>query len=215
RAAPVLRHPLLPSVTLRQDGSLTPQGAAVVAVLQNPALRAARSRRGVAAAQVLQAGILPNPQLSASMDFPVAGETDGTVNAFGLGATWDVTSLIGREQTRQAAQHNAEVVDLEIAWQEWQVAMGANLHATPVLWLPLQGEQLRRQVEEAAGAEASAAASLRAGLVNVIESEATGALTQKRRAALLATEAGLATESAQLRQALGVPQDARVSIAAE
>src|SRR5262249_54489748 len=83
RAAAELRHPLLPPVTIGQDGSLTPQGAAVVAVLQNPALRAARSRRGVAAAQVLQAGILPNPQLSASMDFPVAGETDGTVNAFG------------------------------------------------------------------------------------------------------------------------------------
>jgi outer membrane protein TolC len=215
RAAAELRHPLLPPVIISPDGVLTPQAAAVVAVLQNPSLRAARARRGVAAAQVLQAGILPNPQLSGSMDFPVAGQTDGTVNAFGLGATWDVTSLIGREQTRLAAAHEAKAVDLEIAWQEWQVAMGAKLRATRVLWLCLQREQLVRQVELAGQAETNAAASLQAGLATVIESEATSALAQKRRTALLSTEASLVTESALLRQALGLPQQASVSVAAE
>jgi hypothetical protein len=137
-AAASLHHPRLPPVTIPEDGSLTPQAAAVVAVLQSPTLRAARARRGVAAAQLVQAGILPNPQLSGSMDFPIAGATDGTVNAFGIGATWDVTSLIGREAAMSAARHGAEAVDLEIAWQEWQTALAAKLHATRVLWLSQQ-----------------------------------------------------------------------------
>jgi outer membrane protein TolC len=215
RAASGLRHPLLPPVTIGEDGALTPQGAAVVAVLQNPSLRAARSRRGVAAAQLLQAGILPNPQVAASMDFPVFGSTDGTVNAFGLGATWDVTSLIGREQARLAASHGAEAIDLEIAWQEWQVAMGAKLHATRVLWLSLQRDELARQVENATLAESNAAASLQAGLTTVIEGEAAGALVQKRRAALLSMAATLVSESGLLRQALGLPQQAKVKVVAE
>ncbi len=215
KAASELKHPLLAPVTIGQDGTLTPQGAAVVAVLQNPSLRAARSRRGVGEAQLLQAGILPNPQLSASMDVPVAGSTDGTVNAFGLGATWDVTSLIGRDEARQAAAHEVEAINLEIAWQEWQAAMGAKLHATRVLWLSLQRDELARQVAESAQGEEDAAADLKAGLTTVIESEAAGVLVQKRRAALLATEATLVSESGQLRQAIGLSQHAVVRIAAD
>jgi outer membrane protein TolC len=202
-------------VEIGADGSLTPRGAAVVAVLQNPALRAARSKRGVAAAQLLQAGILPNPQLSAGMDFPIAGSTDGAVNAFSLGATWDITALISREQEQSAASHEAEAVDLEIAWQEWQAAMGAKLHAVRVLWLSVQRDELAAQVARAERAGSEAEANARAGLVTVIESEAAAALVQKRRAALLAVGASLVTESAALREALGLPPGARVRIVSD
>jgi outer membrane protein TolC len=215
QAAASLSHPALRPVSIPPDGSLTPDAAAVVAVLQNPSIRAARSRRGVAEAQLLQAGILPNPQLAAGMDFPVAGATEGTVNAFSLGATWDVTSLISREQNRLAAQHEGEAIDLEIAWQEWQAAMGAKLHATRVIWLSLQHDELARQVEEAEHAEKGATDNVQEGLVTVIESEAAAALVQKRRAALLATEASLVSEFGFLREAIGVPADASLRIVAE
>jgi outer membrane protein TolC len=215
QAAAALKHPLLSPITIGRDGTLTPQGAGVVAVIQNPGLRAARSRRGVAAAQLLQAGILPNPQLSASIDFPIAGATEGAVDAFGLGATWDVTSLITKEQERLAALHEAEAVDLEIAWQEWQAAMGAKLHATRVLWLSIQRDELGRQVAQTEKVATAAADNARAGLVTVIESEAAAALLQNRRASLLAVEASLVSESFQLRQAMGLPPDAALSIVDE
>jgi outer membrane protein TolC len=211
-AAASLHHPRLPPVTIPEDGSLTPQAAAVVAVLQSPTLRAARARRGVAAAQLVQAGILPNPQLSGSMDFPIAGATDGTVNAFGIGATWDVTSLIGREAAMSAARHGAEAVDLEIAWQEWQTALAAKLHATRVLWLSQQREELARQAEEATSIAREAETSAEEGLVTVVERDAAGALAQRRRVALYAAEAALRSESSLLRQSLGLPSGTRVVV---
>src|SRR5579872_6917778 len=62
--AKALRHPLLPAVELDTTKGLSPDEAAVLAVLINPTLRAARTQRQASAAQLLQAGILPNPELS-------------------------------------------------------------------------------------------------------------------------------------------------------
>ena len=50
------------SVDLRRG--IGPDDAAAIALYSNPALRAIRDRRGLAAAQVIQAGILPNPVVS-------------------------------------------------------------------------------------------------------------------------------------------------------
>ena len=65
------------------DDGLSPDEAAVVAVLLNPALRAARAERGLAAAQLLRAGLLPNPELSGNLEFPIA--TEGEVVGYGVG----------------------------------------------------------------------------------------------------------------------------------
>ncbi|NOZ70503.1 MAG: TolC family protein [Chloroflexi bacterium] len=111
-----------------RDG-LSPEEAAILAVIVNPALRAVRDRRGIASAQLLQAGILPNPQLSYDLGIPVGGNTQGRVNSFGLGLGWDITSLISRGARLDAAKAHAAAVDLNVAWQEWQVAEAARLHA--------------------------------------------------------------------------------------
>ena len=95
------------------------------------------------------------------------------------------------------------------------MAMGANLHATRVLWLSLQRDELARQVEASRQAESYAAANVQAGLATVIERESAGALVQKRRAALLSTEASIVSESGLLRQALGLPQEAKIRIVAD
>jgi outer membrane protein TolC len=207
QAAASPKHPALPPVTMPADGSLSPESAAIVAVLQSPALRAVRDRRGVAQAQVLQAGILPNPQLAASVDFPAFGSTQGTVPGYSVGGTWDITALITRSAGRSAAEHEAAAVDLEIAWQEWQAAMGAKLHATRVLALSAQRDELQRQVTEAEGIAQRAEEDARAGLVTTVDRDAGAALLQKRRSALLAGEATLRSEMMQLREAVGVPSD--------
>src|ERR1700731_4161455 len=43
---------------------LGPDEAGVIAAYLNPALRSTRDRRGLAVAQLIQAGVLPNPQVS-------------------------------------------------------------------------------------------------------------------------------------------------------
>src|SRR5450432_1748033 len=56
---------------------------ATVAVLNNPDLKAARRKSGVAEAQAFAAGILPNPILTANLDPPVGGGS--IVTGYGLG----------------------------------------------------------------------------------------------------------------------------------
>src|SRR5690349_21054222 len=52
---------------------ISPDEAAILAVIVNPDLRAERDRKKLAEAQVLQAGLLPNPQLTGGIDWPFAG----------------------------------------------------------------------------------------------------------------------------------------------
>lgn len=94
--AEALKDPMLPPVTVDLTDGLSPDEAAVIAVLANPSLRAVRDARGLADAQLLQAGLLPNPQLSLTLDKPTGGATGGTYNAYGLGASWAVTALVAR-----------------------------------------------------------------------------------------------------------------------
>src|SRR6266700_2885105 len=66
-----LKHKLseLAHSGVRIDQPLSVYDVAVLAVENNPDLLAARLQRGVARAQVLEAGLLPNPSISASYMF--------------------------------------------------------------------------------------------------------------------------------------------------
>lgn len=120
-----LKHPLLRPISFDERDGLSPDEAAVLAVLANRSLRAVRDRRGMASAQLLQAGLLPNPQLSYSLDVPTGGSTAGTINAYGLGLSWDASQLITRSARVRSAASQQAAVDLDVAWQEWQVAQAA------------------------------------------------------------------------------------------
>ena len=137
---------LEPVVFDERDG-LSLDEAAILAVLANPELRVARDRRGVASAQVLQAGILPNPKLSAGFEVPTGGNTDGRVNGYGLGLDWEVTALLARSAKRDAAQAQAGSIDLEIAWQEWQVAEAARLHCGNLMLTQKRAKLAQQSVE--------------------------------------------------------------------
>lgn len=125
--ADAIKHPILRPVSFNPQDGLSPDEAAILAVLVNPSLRTIRDGRGIAEAQLLQAGLLPNPQLSASLAVPVGGDTAGTVNAFGVGLSWDVTSLLRRSAKLSGAEARRAAVDLDIAWREWQVAQAAKM----------------------------------------------------------------------------------------
>lgn len=141
-AASALKHPSLRSIDLDLRAGLSPEGAAVLAVIANPDLRAVRDRRSIAAAQVLQAGLLPNPQFAASLDQPVGGPDHFL--GYSAGLSWDFTSLIGRTQRQAAAAADAASVSLDIAWQEWQIAQAAKRAAYDVLAMTSLLDQLRQ-----------------------------------------------------------------------
>src|SRR5580700_643421 len=70
-----LKHKLseLAHSGVRIDQPLSVYDVAVLAVENNPDLLAARAQRGVARAQVLEAGLLPNPSITSSYMFLLSG----------------------------------------------------------------------------------------------------------------------------------------------
>ncbi len=202
-----IKHPILQRIEFDEKDGLSPDEAAVMAVLVNPTLRAIRDERGIAKAQLLQAAILPNPQLSYSLDVPTGGSTQGTVNGFGLGLGWDIRSLITRHAEIDAARAQAASVDLDIAWQEWQVAEAAKLHVCRSILLQ---QQLAIAGSEQEGLSESLDAlrkAVDAGYVTVIDLSATHAAQQNAHASLLAIQQQAEQERLALNEALGLPPE--------
>jgi len=134
-----LKHPVLKPLEINLQDGLSPDEAAIIAVLANPALRAVRDKKGLAIAQLFLAGVLPNPTLAYSLNIPTGGNTQGTVNAYGFTLEWDIIkSLITRGAEIDAARAHAASVDLDIAWQEWQVAQKAKLDVYHLFFLEKQ-----------------------------------------------------------------------------
>ena len=137
-AAQEISHPILKPLDFDDRNGLSPDEAAVLAVLANPGLRAVRDQRAIAAGQVLQAGILPNPRLTYFVSIPTGVFPVETVTKFGGNLMWDLQTLINRGARVEAAETRAQAVDLDVAWQEWQVAQAAKLAAYRLLTLRYQ-----------------------------------------------------------------------------
>ncbi|MCC8391536.1 TolC family protein [Paraburkholderia sp. MMS20-SJTR3] len=95
---------------------------AMLAVANNPELKLARDDLGIARAQAYSAGLLPDPQLSVSSDYPGAA---GTTRAFNYGLSIDVMAIVLRSANRQSADATVAKTDLGLLWQEWQVVAQA------------------------------------------------------------------------------------------
>lgn len=115
-----LAVPALAPVSFDPHDGLDMTETVVLAVLNNPDLKAARLQSGVARAQLLQAGLLPDPQLSASFDHPTSGAN--VTDAYTLGLAEDLRALITRGTAVAGARARTRQVDLQVLWQEWQVA---------------------------------------------------------------------------------------------
>lgn len=117
-------------------GPLDPDDVAMIAVANNPDLRATRTRIGVAKAQVFAAGILPNPQFSFDYGFLIGGP--GTTDSIMAGLAQDVVPLLTLSTRKAAAQASEASVRLDVAWQEWQVVSRARLLAIDAISLAEQ-----------------------------------------------------------------------------
>ena len=124
--APIFAPAALPVAFETTRKGLDAVQVATLAVANNPALRAARTKRGVASAQVFAAGLLPDPQLSLSGDTP-SNNDPALVDAYGVSLNYDVQALITHGAKRAQAQAGAAQVDLDLLWQEWQVLQQAQL----------------------------------------------------------------------------------------
>ncbi len=183
-----IHHPILKPVALDLAAPLGPDQVALVAVVFNPGLKALRKGTPSPRRRSCRPASCPTPSLSLSLDHPVGGSDAGSVNALGAGLTWEVTALIGRDARIAAAEEAAEEVAIDVAWQEWQVAMAARLAATRLVALEAQVGQSERILAALRAANDRIAAATARGLLldsDRIQAEAAvhdadGALSQLR-----------------------------------
>lgn len=147
-----LRVAPLKSIAIDPKGGFTPLQLAVLAVLNNPDLRAKRAALGVSAAQVFAAGLLPDPQITAGVDQPIAGPDTHT--AFSISPSIDIAGIIAAATNRRAARYTAKQADLDVLWAEWTTAQHARELAVTVLTNERRAAFLRELIA-AAGARAT------------------------------------------------------------
>lgn len=134
-SAETFQHPIVKPMSIDLARGLSPEQAAVLAVILNPSLRAERDRRAQSASQLLQAGILPNPTLTAGLELPHDNPPSDSFTGYNLGLDWDVSALITHDAKVRAARAANASVDLDVAWKEWQVAQAAKTAAYDVVAL--------------------------------------------------------------------------------
>jgi outer membrane protein TolC len=95
---------------------LTQTNIVTLAVLDNPRLKAERLQAGIARAQLLEAGLLPDPRLSGGL------AKSSFLTGYNALLSEDIQALITRGAAEGAARAHLRQVNLDILWQEWQVA---------------------------------------------------------------------------------------------
>jgi cobalt-zinc-cadmium efflux system outer membrane protein len=210
--AATLEHAILEPIQLDIQDGLSPDEAAVLAVLLNPSLRTARDERMLGDAQLLQAGLLPDPELAFDFETPTGGDTSGTVNAFGLGLTWNAASLIHRSAEVRKGRAHCSAIAMDVAWQEWQAAQSAKaavLRLVSVNEQVVLQEQIRRHLDENVTAIRNAVAG---GTQTAKGLSAAQAAARKASTTLLDLQREAAHQELQLNRSLGLPSDRKVRL---
>ncbi len=185
---------------------------AILAVLQNPDLRAYRTRSGVAQAEVFSAGLLPDPTFTLAGALPISGPPplsdaiDGTIG-------YALRSLLTHGDLVHAARSNLQAVDLDVVWQEWQVAQQARLYFVEDWYDHRERAVLGRYRALYASAYRRASQALQQGntTLDVAGTDLTGLLDANTRFDTL--EQAMNTADHQLDAELGLAPGVRVPLA--
>jgi outer membrane protein TolC len=99
---------------------------AAIALLNNRDLNIKRAQLHVNEAQLVSAKLFADPQLSANFDQPTSN-APGIVNAWGIGLSYDVMSLITHNSQVKSVKYQVQQAKLDMEWQEWQVVQQARI----------------------------------------------------------------------------------------
>lgn len=146
-AAARIERPYLKPVAIDLAEPLDGNAVATLAVLNNPDLKAERTKAGVAEAQVFAARLLPDPTLNIGASKVLSGP-DPLADLVGALAL-DLAALRTRGVRIAQARAAADQVRLDLAWSEWQTAGAARLQAVRIVALT-QALALARASRESA-----------------------------------------------------------------
>jgi cobalt-zinc-cadmium efflux system outer membrane protein len=189
---------------------------AMLAVANNPDLRTQRDGLGIARAQAFAAGLLPDPQLNFGEDLPHGdGGESGVTRAYNLGIAEDVSSILLRSSRKHAANAQAEQVNLDLLWAEWQTIAQARLLFGQVQSLRAQQVELDAEQLALAPVDLAVQAAIRAG--NLGYDGASAGLNAMADARKQASDNAVALHQAEsdLRQLLGLAPAAPLDLVGE
>jgi outer membrane protein TolC len=193
-------------------GGIGPDEAASIALFSNPALRSIRDRRGLASAQLIQAGILPNPIVSYERDYVTGGNTRGTRTGYTLNAGWEFSALIPFLPKQTAARKNFGSVHLDVAWQEWGIAVNARTAVYRVLALNGQVARARDPTDGLQQSTDAMRKAVEAHEKTVLELAAVESASQDSRATMLALDQEFDKQRLGLNKILGVDPETKVAV---
>ncbi len=207
-----IRHPVLKPVSFNIHDGLSLDEAAILAVIANPDLCTERDRLSLATAQLLQAGLLPNPQLSYAVDIPKGGITEGAKTAYRLGTDWVVTALLGRQIKKDVAELNREQINLSVAWKELQTAHATRMAMIHVIAVREQ-IKLQKEMEKIIDSSFSdAEKAVEKGLMT--ESNLAGIRAEQNtvQSAILAMEKEYKKQLIYLKKLMGLPAGYKITV---
>ncbi len=214
-AAGRVAHPLVGTTRVTFDDGLSPDEAAIVAIVANPELRVLRHELGFARAQLIEAWTLPNPEAMAEFAFPVGAGTEDRVAEFSIGAEWEITSLVPLWANIAAARRHDAAVALQIAWQEWLVAQKARQQAYRVAAVRDQIAAVRAVEHGLQDALVSMKEAVAAGSRTDIDLATAEATWLRAYTARLDVEQELEAASLAFNHMLGAPTSSAVTVASE
>jgi outer membrane protein TolC len=212
RDAATIDRPYLKPANIDLAAPLDDNAIAVIAVLNNPDLKATRTKAGVADAQVFSARLLPDPTFSLGLGGILSGPDPFSEIASGLGL--DLNALRTGKVRRQAAEAQAKQVRLDLAWAEWQTAGQARLQAVRIRRLQAAIELLK--IDDAAAQSllgrnlrAAARGDVASTSVEAVRSDAVATADKLRTA-----EHDLDAARLELVKLLGLPPETQLRLAA-
>ena len=212
------RPDLLDHLPIQAGGPLDIDQVATIAVINNPDLKSARFKAGVADAQAFEAGILPNPEFAGELIFPTnqkpppGGEGSQPGPGFSFGLTYDIQNIITRDAKIATANAARDQAKLNVVWQEWQtVSQARTLYVTGASASEKRALYTEAQQRYAAQADRSARA-LQSGDITFDAAGTDLAALLDAQSQLRAAERMESQTNYNIRALLGVTQNVDVTL---
>lgn len=200
-----------PALHVDTEHTLTDMGAGTMALATSPDLVAARTKVGIADAQLLTAGLIADPQLSLNLDRPV---DPALVDALAGGVSFDVMSLFNRGARVRQARRQHEQTRLEVGWTEWLALNHVRVLVRRILALEKQVDVATQASAAARSLYALTKSNMQAGDARLDDASVyqVGLIDAQDRALGLQRQVVAARQ--ELNAALGLPPDTALKLAA-
>jgi len=192
------------------SNGLGPDEVGLAALILNPALKAKRLEKGVAAGQLVNAGLYPNPTLDTrsllTSQKPIGHKS------IEANFTFEILRWQERSAEKEAKKANAEAVHFEILAEEWKTVS----EARAAYWATVAArEKLRLNQEESALSTRlleGIQVRLRLGTATALDQNLADLQTVKLKSESQKLNSETATSERTLKKSIGLPYDAEVKL---